>query len=308
VVSVVRIVDMNTTKRPMTIALASLTAAGLAALLLTAGASPSAAATRSAVAHGGPTLTGATLTLNHPTVYPHVDGYRDSLGIAVTKRIVGASGTIPLTGKVTITRAGKTVARFPISTSAAETYDWSGRVAGKIVAGTYAVTATVTAPSGTITKRATVSVSHKKLVTHTSTVTVSAQDYFQRSYSALSGKSGCVPVDAGAISCVSAKGAPATGSNYVAVPARVLQFAGYRQYSASASVKISQASVVAGTDTYWEWDGTHHFAFTSAGTHTTSSSSFGAGQDAQLLTFRVGGGSRARFDVVSIRYVYAVLA
>ncbi len=303
-------ITVKTTKRPLPIALAALATAGIAALLLTAGASPSAAAIRPIPAHAvvaDATLTGATLTLSHSTVYPHLDGYRDSLGIAVSKRVVGASGTIPLTGKVTIKRAGKTVARYPIVTSATETYNWSGRVAQKIVAGTYDVTATITAPSGTIVKHETVSVAHRKLVTHTSVNTVSAQDFFQRSYSSLSGKSGCAPADPGVISCISARHKPATGGNYVAVPARVIQFAGYRPYTASVAVTVSQASVVKGTDTYWEWNGTHHYAFTTAGTHTTTTSQFGAGQDAQLLTFRIGGGSTAHFDRVTITYVYAVL-
>lgn len=290
-----------TRPQPTRVATASLATAALAALLLTVGVGP-------ALAAPSPQLTGTTLTVSHTTIYPTVDGYRDSLGIVVAKRVTGASGNIPLTGTVTITRAGKTIRSFHITTSATETYAWSGHVADKIVAGNYTVAAKVTGSGVTITKRAVVAVSHKKLVSRTSVATVSAQDFFQNGYSSVVGHSGCVPTAGGTISCTSAKGVPAVGANYVPAPARVLRFSGYRQYSARVAVTVSHTSVVTGTDNYWEWDGAHRRTITSAGTQTTGTSFFGASQGSQLVEFRVGGGSSVRFDQVSITYGYWFLA
>jgi hypothetical protein len=292
-----KIVCMQKTRRTLSIALAII--AALAAVSFGA-ATP-------AAAKAGPQLTGTTLTLSHSTIYPHIDGYRDSLGIELAKHVTGASGSIALTGALTISRAGKIVASYPITTSTTETYTWSGRVNDKIVAGHYTVTAKVTGPNGTITKSSAVAVSHEKLLPHTSVVTVSAQEFFQHSYTATSESSGCAAADAGAVACTSAAGIPATGGNYFAVPSRVLEFAGYSPYSAHVAVSLSHVTIVAGTDNYWEWDGTHRYAFTVDGTHSTSTSTFGSNDDTQELKFRVGGGSAADFDKVSITYVYSIL-
>ena len=262
----------------------------------------------SAAADPGPQLTGTTLTLSNTSIYPHVDGYRDSLGISIAKHVTGASGSVPLSGRISLARKGRTVSSYPITTSTTETFSWNGRVNGKVVAGNYSVTARVTGPNGTITKSAVVSVSHARLVPHTSVVTVSAQEFFQHGYTALSNGRGCIEADGGTLSCVSYHGAPALGGNYVTVPARVLAYAGYQPYSAKVSVTLSRASVVKGTDDYWEWNGSHHFAFGSAGTHTTGSSTFGANQNTQLVSFRVGGGTAATISQVSIAYTYAILA
>ena len=288
---------MNPLRRILALAIAAL----LALVTVSVLSVPPAAATST------PLLTSTTLTLNHTTIYPHPDGYRDSLGIILAKHITGTNGAIVLTGQLTITRAGKTVAAYPITTSTTETYSWSGRVKDKIVAGTYKVTAKTVGPNGTITKHASVVVSHEKLVPFTSVVTVSAQQFFQHSYTARSETSGCAAAVGGAVACTSAAGAPATGGNYVHVPARVLQYAAYAPYTARASVTLSHVTTVAGSDTYWEWDGTHHYAFSSDGTHTTSTSSFGAKPNIQELKFRIGGGSAAQFEKIAITYVYSIL-
>ena len=290
---------MNTLRRTITLIIAAAVAA-VAATLLLVSAAPAAATS-------APELTGTTLTVNHATIYPHVDGYRDTLAITLAKHVTGASGTIPLTGQLTIGRGSTTVAAYPITTSATETYSWNGRVKGGIVSGTYTVIAKVTGPSGTITKRQSVAVSHQKLQTRTKTVTISAQEFFQHSYTATAGTSGCSDAPAGKIACTSAAGEPATGSNFVPVPDKVLQFAGYQPYTAQTSVKLSGVTVVAGTNTYWSWNGAHPYAFTARGTHTTATASFGSDTGKQELEFRIGGGSVAKFDTVSIRYVYSIL-
>jgi hypothetical protein len=294
---------MKSLRRTLVLAIAAATAlTGVSVLSVT----PAAAATAVAAA-AGPQLTSTALTLSHSTIYPHADGYRDSLGIVLAKHVTGSATSIPLTGQLTITRAGARIAAYPITTSTTETYSWSGRVKDKIIAGTFTVTAKTIGPNGTITKHATVVVSHEKLVSATRVVTITAQKFFQHSYTAGSESSGCAPADAGAVACTSAAGSPAVGGNYVAVPAAVLKFADYSPYTARIAVTLSHVTTVAGSDTYWEWDGTHHFAFTAAGSHTTSTSTFGAKPSTQVLKFRVGGGSAAQFDTISITYVFSIL-
>ena len=94
---------------------------------------------------------GAELSLERSaaSVYPHQDGYRDS--VVFTTRVTSpTSAALPVTGTVTITSGTTTVQSWPVSTSSAQSFTWDGKVDGVLVAGRYTVTSAVTTADGAI--------------------------------------------------------------------------------------------------------------------------------------------------------------
>ncbi|WP_062517636.1 hypothetical protein [Demequina gelatinilytica] len=81
------------------------------------------------------------------TVYPYKDSDRDTVSLTVTPtRTTGAS--FPSTGSVKITRNGTTVKSWSLTNSKVRTITWDGRIGGKVVPGTYTVTASLKGPEG----------------------------------------------------------------------------------------------------------------------------------------------------------------
>ncbi len=264
-------------------------------------------AASTASASSTPKLADVSLSIPAPTFYPVVDGYRDSLAISVTSHITGASAPVTLTGQLTISKAGKSLATYPITTSAAEHYTWSGRTGGKLVAGAYTVTAKVVGPNETITKHERVVLSLKKLIAHRVSKVFSAQTFFQHSYTATSGGSGCAPGSSGSIACTSGAGSPAIGNSSIAVPAAVLKYAGYRPYTAAVSLTVSKVTITAGSDTFWSWNSGARVSIRTSGTQASQTLPFGSATARQELKFKIDGGSAARLDHVTIVYVYYAL-
>jgi hypothetical protein len=92
-----------------------------------------------------------------PVVYPSIDGYRDSVTITVTS--VTAPGVpIPVSGTVTISRAGHVVKTLPLTTST-QNVTWNGRDGARIVPGTYVVQAKVKGVEGAVVSAAPVALS-----------------------------------------------------------------------------------------------------------------------------------------------------
>ena len=90
---------------------------------------------------------GLNLAGSAPNVFPHADGYRDS--VTFTASVVDpAPGSVPVTGTVAITSGATVVKSWSLSTSIEQTFTWDGRSGGVVVEGDYTVTATGTTADG----------------------------------------------------------------------------------------------------------------------------------------------------------------
>lgn len=116
------------------------------------------------------------------TVYPAKDGYRDSVKLSVSTTTTTA-GSIPARGSVKITRSGKTIKSWTLTSTKAWSATWDGRVATKIVPGTYKVSVAIKGPQGAAQTSSTyVTVKSGKLVTRTASKTVDAKALFKTYY------------------------------------------------------------------------------------------------------------------------------
>ncbi|BDV30415.1 hypothetical protein [Microbacterium terricola] len=124
-------------------------------------------------------ITGTKLATSTTTIYPVRDGYRDSVKIAVSSTATNGS-TIPATGTVKVTRSGKTVKTYKLTSSKRWTATWDGKVSGKVVPGTYKVSVSIKGPEGaTKTASKTVTVKKGNLVTKTTSKWVKAGSLMQ---------------------------------------------------------------------------------------------------------------------------------
>jgi hypothetical protein len=128
-----------------------------------------------AVADPIPDVVTAQISTSVRVVYPHKDGFRDTVKITATALTADASvSTSP--GTIVITKGSKVEKTWTISAGAPKTEIWDGRVKSKISSGTYVVTITYTnADATTATTQATLGVSSKKLVTRHWSKTVTAE-------------------------------------------------------------------------------------------------------------------------------------
>jgi hypothetical protein len=129
----------------------------------------------SATADPIPDVVTASVVTSVPVVYPHKDGYRDTVKITATALTADSSvSTSP--GTIVITKGTKVVKTWKISAAAPVNESWTGLVKSKISTGTYVVTVTYTnADSTTATSHASVGVSAKKLVARHWTKKVTAE-------------------------------------------------------------------------------------------------------------------------------------
>lgn len=120
------------------------------------------------------------VTASIKTLYPAKDGYRDSVKLTVAS--TSTTGTaVPVTGKVTVTRGGKTVTSWKLSSSKKWSASWNGKVKGKIVPGTYTVTVSSKGPQGGAKKSSVkVTVKKGKLVSKTLKKTVKANTVLKK--------------------------------------------------------------------------------------------------------------------------------
>jgi hypothetical protein len=118
-------------------------------------------------------VTTVSLGRSITTVYPVKDGYRDSVRFTVTPHTQGV-GSVPVTGKASITRKGRTAMTWKLH-SGAQHLTWNGKAHGKLVAGIYSLTVTAKGPEGASkTARTTVVVSGKRAIRHTAEQTRTA--------------------------------------------------------------------------------------------------------------------------------------
>ncbi|WP_062293805.1 hypothetical protein [Demequina phytophila] len=96
---------------------------------------------------GSTAVTGLALSRSLGTVYPLKDSYRDTVAFTVTPSTTRDSA-FDATGTVKVVKDGKTVKSWALTTSKKRTLTWDGRVGGKVVAGSYTVTAALRGPEG----------------------------------------------------------------------------------------------------------------------------------------------------------------
>jgi hypothetical protein len=135
------------------------------------------------------------------TVYPVADGYADFVAIKLATE-TSTGTTIPANGTLTVTRKGKLVKKWAVSSSAYSSRYWDGRTNGKIISGSYDLTAAVRGPEGsTIVATSTVLVSAKRLVRKTAVLSRAA-DRTLREVTVFDAKKrgGCV-ADSGTLTC-----------------------------------------------------------------------------------------------------------
>lgn len=137
------------------------------------------------------------------TVYPTKDGYKDSAKISVSASTT-TGDTITGTGTVKITRSGKTVKTYKLTSSKNWSATWDGKVSGKVVPGTYTVKISLKGPQGaTKTASDKIVVKKGKLVTKTTSTTYKASQVL-KTYSAFDyGDEGyCAYDNAGVVDCI----------------------------------------------------------------------------------------------------------
>ncbi|CAN7260469.1 hypothetical protein LJR045_001167 [Microbacterium sp. LjRoot45] len=148
-------------------------------------------------------VTATKVSVSLATIYPSKDGYKDATKIAVrTSTTTGA--TIPVTGSVKVSRDGKTVTSWKLTSSKTWSATWAGTVSGRLVPGTYTVTVAVKGPEGgTKTSSTKVVVKKGKLVTKTTSTWYSAQRAFD-DWIAFDSRSRCAEVGSSSFRCVGA--------------------------------------------------------------------------------------------------------
>jgi hypothetical protein len=114
------------------------------------------------------------------TVYPAKDGYRDAVVFTVTPSLTAGPSTVAVTGTAKLTRAGRTAKVWKLHRGTNRLV-WNGRTAGAVQPGRYTLTVKAKGPQGaTRTARSSVTVSPKRLVARTVTVTKEASAALQR--------------------------------------------------------------------------------------------------------------------------------
>lgn len=129
-------------------------------------------------------IASTAISASATSVYPHKDGYRDSVALTVSATSTTAKA-IPVTGSVTISRAGRTVTSWKLTSSTTKRITWNGLNHGAVVAGTYTVKVAIKGPQGsTHTASKNITVSAKRVVSKTSSKWVSAYSILKK-YTAL---------------------------------------------------------------------------------------------------------------------------
>jgi hypothetical protein len=124
-------------------------------------------------------VTKVTVRRSSSTVYPVKDGYRDAVVFTVTPSTVGPK-TVRVTGTARLTGAGRTARTWKLH-NGSNRLTWNGRVGSAVRPGRYTLTVKAKGPQGASkTARSSVTVSPKRLVTRTTTVSKQASSALTR--------------------------------------------------------------------------------------------------------------------------------
>lgn len=115
-------------------------------------------------------LTAASVKANFATVFPFIDGVRDSVKISMSST-TSVKVPVPVTGSVTVKSGSSTVTTIPVSTST-QVVSWNGRVNGKVVPGVYSISARIKAAEGNWQQAPVQSVTVMQTVTGAPSVTM----------------------------------------------------------------------------------------------------------------------------------------
>jgi|GEM_PF-1323043 len=257
-----------------------------------------------------------SIATSSASVYPYKDYYYDSVKITVTPKS-SAGVTFGATGSVKITRNGKTVKTWTLTSSSAKALTWDGRVGGKIVPGTYKITASIKGKEGsTKTYAKNVVVKSNKLVTKTKTVTYSGAKAFARylGFDAYA-ENACYSnyPRAGYVFC-DADAAAADPDDYAVmsfaqftIPTEVQSAQKYGGTKASATL-YNVKRYYGGGDVYLETDkGTWRAATLASGTKAVGSIAFESGAKKVYLTMGLFDYSQISVGSVKVTYTYKVL-
>lgn len=139
-------------------------APGTAKVVFTATAQGASATAKDSVLVKNFAVTKTSIKASERTLYPTKDGYLDATRFTVSTATTTGT-TVAASGSVKVTRGGKTVASWKLTSSKKWSAAWNGKVNGKVVPGTYTVKASVKGPEGaTKTASTTVTVKAGKLV------------------------------------------------------------------------------------------------------------------------------------------------
>ena len=260
-------------------------------------------------------VTSVSLSSSHSTVYPAKDGYADSVTLKVTPKTTTAT-SFASTGSVTVTRNGKTVKSWKLTSSKTWSATWDGRVSGKIVPGSYTVKVTLKGPQGsTQSASKTVKVSSGKLVTKTKSVTYKSgtvvTQYATRDAGTPKGKCWRGQLLKDDMYCQSAGiygwiGLTAYG--HVTVPSAVLSAAKYGGATVRASMHVY---ALQGSTAKWSTDLTNtqvgHVHTVAAGTNYATTLTLASTSKTVYFTAILYYNALLASDTITVKYTYKVM-
>lgn len=256
-------------------------------------------------------LTGVSLSRSESTVYPSKDGYLDTTKITVSAKSTTGK-TVSTRGTVTITHKGTTVASWKVGSSKAKTLTWNGKKKGKVVAGTYTVTAKLTGPEGTaVTKKTSITVSARKLESRTTSAWKDADDVLE-SYLALDyyGDGYC-GTDSGSVLCYGydtyyGDGLSIFSYGYLKVPSDVRASARYRTPTIRLTTDVDDLSGSAAWG-YSNPEGAGKTGTLRTGEHKLGWLKLDKGEKKTLVSIGLGDSSDLKLDRFKVEYKYYVL-
>lgn len=260
-------------------------------------------------------ITSVSVATSSSSVYPYKDYFYDSVKITVTPK-TSAGVNFASTGSVKITRDGKTVKSWTLTSNKTFVATWDGRVSGNIVPGTYKITATIKGKEGTTqTYSKLVYVKGHKLVTKTKTVKYKASsvlksyiplDYYQdgKCYydNYILGDFGCEGFDAYDVEDLSL-----LADGKFAIPSDVRAAQKYGKTYTKVSMYVSWKY----GDVAWSYDNVEYGdrKIGSLGTKTTTLGSLQNATGASTVYVTVGLGEYSEFiaDTITVTYTYKAL-
>jgi hypothetical protein len=225
--------------------------------------SPVTAATRDVVIATIPKLTGVTIAADAGTIYPEPDGYRDQATFTVRPQAGDSPFYYSTVGTVVISQGSKTVASLPFNSNTVtpSTVTWTGRTNGKIVAGSFLATVTLTAYVNgskiTVTNETGVTVSTKKLVKTTKSVTQTAAAFFAASHAASPGSNSSLCKTSGSSLACTSKSSATSGASrngYLPISTTIQDSGDVKPFAAKLTFVVTKDTFAKGKATY-DWTG-----------------------------------------------------
>jgi hypothetical protein len=107
-------------------------------------------------------------------IYPSKDGFKDTATISYGATVTTGKKS-SLVGKMSISNGSKIIKKITFGATGSKKFVWDGKVNGEVIPGRYYISVSATGPEGgTITKKKSISVSKKKMVTSTISKTYGA--------------------------------------------------------------------------------------------------------------------------------------